>query len=63
LNVNGKKSRFVFSLGFNISLSLKHVRKVSYKQEKDGNCELVLVIPADHVKVDLGFRKDNNIGV
>lgn len=51
-----------FSMGFNISWSLKDVRKVSYKKEKDGNYELVLDVPADRVKVDLGFGKDNNIG-
>lgn len=80
LNVNGKKSKPVFSfagnkmlmnlnakdkdfsMGFNISWSLKDVRKVSYKKEKDGNYELVLDVPADRIKVDLGFGKDNNIG-
>jgi hypothetical protein len=51
-----------FSMGFNISWSLKDVRKISYKKEKNGNYELVLDVPADRVKVDLGFGKDNNIG-
>lgn len=46
-----------FSMGFNISWSLKDVRKVSYKKEKNGNYEF-----ADRVKVDLGFGKDNTIG-
>lgn len=80
MNVNGKKSKPVFSfagnkmlmnlnakdkdfsIGFNISWSLKDVRKVSYKKEKDRNYELVLDVPADRVKVDLGFGRDNNIG-
>jgi len=80
LNLNGKKSKPVFSfagnkmlmnlsakdkgfsMGFNVSWSLKDVRKVSYKKEKDGNYKLVLDVPADRVKVDLGFGKDNNIG-
>lgn len=80
LNVNGNKSKPVFSfagnkmlmdisakdkdfsMGFNISWSLKDVRKVSYKKEKDGNYELVLDVPADRIKVDLGFGKDNTIG-
>ncbi len=80
LNINGKKSKPVFSfagnkmlmnlsakekdfsMGFNISWSLKDVRKVSYKKEKDGNYELVLDVPADRIKVDLGFGKDNTIG-
>lgn len=80
LNVNGKKSKPVFSfagkkmlmnlsakdkdfsMGFNLSWSLKDVRKVSYKKEKDGNYELVLDVPADRIKVDLGFGNDNNIG-
>ena len=51
-----------FTMGFNVSWSLKDVRKVSYKKEKDGNYELVLDVPADRVKVDVGFGKDNNIG-
>ena len=43
-----------------VSWSLKDVRKVSYKKEKDGNYEQVLDVPADRVKVDLSFGKDNN---
>jgi hypothetical protein len=80
LNVNGKKSKPVFSfagskmlmsvnakdegfsMGFNISWLLKDVRKVSYKEEKSGNYELVLDVPADRIKMDLGFGKDNSIG-
>lgn len=49
-------------MGFNISSFLKDVKKVSYKQEKDGNCELVLKVPVELVKVDLSFWKYNNIG-
>lgn len=51
-----------FSLGVNMTWSLKDVRKVSYKKEKDGNYALVLDVPADRVKVDVGFGKENNIG-
>lgn len=55
MNLSAKEKDF--SMGFNISWSLKDVRKVSYKKEKNGNYEF-----ADRVKVDLGFGKDNTIG-
>ena len=51
-----------FSMGFNISWLLKDVRKVSYQKQKDGNYRLVLDVPADRIKMDLGFGKDNTVG-
>ena len=38
------------------------IRKVSYQKQKDGNYKLVLDVPADKIKMDLGFGKDNTIG-
>jgi hypothetical protein len=60
MNINNKEDGF--SMGFNISWLLKDVRKVSYRKEKSGNYELVLDVPADRIKIDLGFGKDNTIG-
>ncbi len=60
MNINTKEDGF--SMGFNISWLLKDVKKVSYKKEKNGNYELVLDVPADRIKMDLGFGKDNTVG-
>ena len=60
MNINAKDEGF--SMGFNISWLLKDVKNVSYKKEKNGNYELVLDVPADRVKMDMGFGKDNTIG-
>ncbi|AFK02634.1 hypothetical protein Emtol_1488 [Emticicia oligotrophica DSM 17448] len=62
MNMNVKAKEEGFSMNFNISWHLRDVRKVSYKKQKDGFYELVLDVPADRVKVDLGFGKDNTIG-
>lgn len=60
MDINAKDEGF--SMGFNISWLLKDVRKVNYKKEKNGNYELVLDVPADRIKMDLGFGNDNTIG-
>ncbi|WP_435357321.1 hypothetical protein [Emticicia sp. SJ17W-69] len=60
MNLTAKEENF--SMGVNISWLLKDVRKVSYQKQKDGNYKLVLDVPADRIKMDLGFGKDNTIG-
>ena len=60
MNLSTKEENF--SMGFNISWSLKDVKKVSYQKQKDGNYKLVLDVPADRIKMDLGFGKDNSLG-
>ena len=60
MNVSAKDEGF--SMGFNISWLLQDVKKVSYKKEKNGNYELVLDVPADRIKMDMGFGKDNSLG-
>ena len=60
MNLSAKEENF--SMGFNISWLLKDVRKVSYQKQKDGNYQFVLDVPADRIKMDLGFGKDNTIG-
>lgn len=60
MNLSAKEENF--SMGFNISWLLKDVRKVSYQKQNDGNYKLVLDVPVDRIKMDLGFGKDNTIG-
>ena len=60
MNLTAKEENF--SMGVNISWLLKDVRKVSYQKQKDGNYKLVLDVPADRIKMDLGFGKENTIG-
>ncbi len=42
------------SFGMNMAWQLKDVRKVSYKKDKDGQYSLVLDVPADKVKMNMG---------
>ena len=60
MNLSAKEENF--SMGINISWLLKDVKKVSCQKQKDGNYQLVLDVPADRIKMDLGFGKDNEIG-
>ncbi|MDJ1481838.1 hypothetical protein QNI16_15160 [Cytophagaceae bacterium YF14B1] len=50
-----------FSMGFHLNWLLKDVTKVSYKKEKDGNYTLMLNVPPDKMKMDMGFGNDNSI--
>ncbi len=51
-------------LDFNMRLSwlLKDVRNVYYTKENDGKYKLNLEVPADRMKVRLGFGDENSIG-
>ena len=60
MNLSAKEEDF--SMGINISWLLKDVKKVSCQKQKDGNYQLVLDVPADRIKMDLSFGKDNTIG-
>ena len=60
MNLTAKEESF--SMGLNITWSLKDVKKVNYQKQEDGNYKLVLDVPADKIKMDLGFGKDNTIG-
>jgi hypothetical protein len=50
-----------FSMNMNISWLLKDVTKVSYKKGDDGNYAIVLNVPPDRMKVDMGFGNDNSV--
>jgi hypothetical protein len=43
------------SIGMNMSWQLKDVRKVSYKQNKDHEYTLILDVPADKIKMNMGM--------
>ncbi|WP_159470005.1 hypothetical protein [Dyadobacter sp. 3J3] len=43
------------SFGMNMAWQLKDVRKVSYKQNKDGQYTLILDVPADKIKMNMGI--------
>lgn len=51
-----------FSLGMNISWLLQDIKKVSYLKQKDGYYNLALAVPADRLKVNMGFGSDNSLG-
>lgn len=55
MNMNIDSKDEDVSVGMNLAWQLKDVRKVSYKREKDGNYALVLDVPADKVKMNMGI--------
>lgn len=57
MNIDSRDSDVDF--GMTISWLLKDVQRVSYAREKDGNYELKMIVPADRMKMKLGFGKDN----
>ncbi|RYU96546.1 hypothetical protein [Emticicia agri] len=57
MNIDSRDSDVNF--GMTISWLLKDVQKVSYAREKDGNYELKMIVPADRLKMKLGFGNDN----
>ncbi len=57
MNIDSRDSDVNF--GMTISWLLKDVQKVSYAREKDGNYELKMQVPADRMKMKLGFGNDN----
>lgn len=59
MNIDSKKSKDSdVDFGMSISWLLKDVQRVSYAREKDGY-ELKMVVPADRMKMKLGFGNDN----
>lgn len=58
MNIDSKDSDVDF--GMTISWLLKDVQRVSYAKEKDGY-ELKMIVPADRLKVKLGFGNDNGL--
>ncbi len=59
--MNVMKKEENFSFGLHLNWLLKDIQKVSYRKEKDGNYALVLNVPADRIKMDMGFGKDNSV--
>ena len=57
MNIDSRDTDVDF--GMTISWLLKDVQKVSYAREKDGNYELKMIVPADRLKMKLGFGRDN----
>jgi hypothetical protein len=45
-----------------LSWQLKDVQKVSYLKTKDGYYDFNLKVPADRIKMKMGFGDDNSIG-
>lgn len=62
MNIDSKNSKDSdVDFGMSISWLLKDVQRVSYEREKDGNYELKMQVPADRMKMKLGFGNDNNL--
>ncbi len=45
-----------------LSWQMKDVQKVSYLKTKDGYYDFTLNVPADRIKMKMGFGDDNSIG-
>lgn len=58
MNIDSKDSDVDF--GMSISWLLKDVQRISYDHEKDGY-ELKMQVPADRMKMKLGFGDDNKL--
>lgn len=61
IDVKDKDKDDDFNFGMTISWQLKEVRKVSYVRTKDGFYDLKLDVPADKIKMNLGFGNDNSV--
>ncbi|MCU0326948.1 MAG: hypothetical protein MUF45_17185 [Spirosomaceae bacterium] len=61
IDVKDKDKDDDFNFGMTISWQLKEVRKVSYVKTKDGFYDLKLDVPADKIKMNLGFGNDNSV--
>jgi len=61
MNIDAKSDNKDFNLGINMSWLLKDVQKVSYTREKEGGYELKLLVPADRMKMTMGFGHDNSL--
>lgn len=57
MNIDSRDSDINF--GMTISWLLKDVQRVSYVRENDKNYELKMIVPADRIKMKLGFGNDN----
>jgi hypothetical protein len=57
MNIDSRDSDVNF--GMTISWLLKDVQRVSYVRENDKNYELKMIVPADRIKMKLGFGNDN----
>ena len=55
MNMNLDNKDKDVSIGMNVAWQLEDVRKISYKQEKDGQYTLVLDVPADKMKMNMGL--------
>jgi hypothetical protein len=60
MDIDTKDKDFDFQM--RLSWLLKDVKGVTYTREKDGDYELNLNVPADKMKVKLGFGDENSIG-
>lgn len=61
IDVKDKDRGDDFNFAMTISWQLKEVRKVSYVKNQDGFYDLKLDVPADKIKMNLGFGNDNSI--
>jgi hypothetical protein len=59
MNVQEKSEKVAF--GLHLSWLLKDIKKVSYKKDKDGYYVLMLDVPADRMKMNMGFGDDNAV--
>lgn len=60
MSINAKDEGF--SLGMGISWLLQDIKKVTYLKQKDGYYLLALAVPADRIKVGMGFGDGNTLG-
>lgn len=60
MNIDTKDSDVNF--GMRISWLLKDVQKISYAKEDGGEYQLKMIVPADRMKMKVGFGRNHNIG-
>lgn len=62
MNMDVRNTDSDVKFGMKLSWQMKDVRKVSYKKNKDGFYDFTLDVPADRIKMKIGFGNDNQIG-
>ncbi|PLK45414.1 hypothetical protein [Emticicia sp. TH156] len=60
MNIDARDSDLNF--GMRISWLLKDVQKISYDKEDSGEYQLKMIVPADRMRMKVGFGQNHNIG-
>lgn len=62
MNMDVRNMDSDIKFGMKLSWQMKDVRNISYKKNKDGFYDFMLDVPADRIKMKIGFGDDNHIG-